>query len=117
RVRGAHAPSRRSYKVEGRETTLGRCSTSSTPPVGIEHDFGQQRFTVLGNWENFIEDTLVTESELRSNPEKAERARVAQPGAWRRRRERGERIEPVRPDVSSVNVLRDGRAVLVLGRS
>jgi hypothetical protein len=116
-IPGANAPFQLRYKAEGSETILGRCSTSSTPPVGIEHDFGQQRFTVLGNWENFIEDTLVTESELRSNPEKAERARVAQTGALRRRRERGERIEPVRPDVSSVNVLRDGRAVLVLGRS
>ena len=81
----------------------------------IEHDFERQRFTALGNWENFIEDTLVTEWELRASPEKAERARVARSGALRRRRDRGERIEPPRPDVPTDKPLRDGRAVLVLG--
>ena len=116
-IPSANAPFQLRYKAEGSETILGRCSTSSTPPVGIEHDFQHQRFTVLGNWENFIEDTLVTESDLRNNPEKAERARIAQTGALRRRRERGERIDPVRPNVSSEKALRDGRAVLVLGRS
>ena len=79
-VPGAEAPFQLRYKAEGSETILGRCSTSSKPPVGIEHDFERQRFTVLGNWENFIQDTLVTESELRTNPEKAEKARIAQVG-------------------------------------
>ena len=115
-IPGANAPFQLRYKAEGSETLLGRCSTSATPPVGIEHDFEHQRFTALGNWENFIEDTLVTESELRANPEKAERARIARSGALKRRQDRGERIEPQRPDVPTEKPLRDGRAVLVLGQ-
>jgi mono/diheme cytochrome c family protein len=113
-VPGPDAPFQLRYKAEGNETILGRCSTSAMPPVGIEHDFQHQRFTVLGNWENFIEDTLVTEADLRSNPEKAERARIAQSGALRRRRERGEHVAPARPDTAAKATLRDGRAVLVL---
>lgn len=103
------------YKAEGSETILGRCSTRAAPPVGIEHDFERQRFTVLGNWDNFIRDTLVTDWEMRASPEKAERARIARTGAIERREARGERIEPPRPDVASETPLRDGRAVLVLG--
>lgn len=111
----ADAPFQLRFKSEGSETLLARCSTSAAPPIGIEHDFEHQRFTALGNWENFIEDTLVTEWELRVSPEKAERARLARSGALKRRRDRGERIEPPRPDVPTDKPLRDGRAVLVLG--
>ncbi|HML28654.1 MAG TPA: DUF4384 domain-containing protein, partial [Hyphomicrobium sp.] len=103
------------YKAEGSETILGRCSTRAAPPVGIEHDFTRQRFTVLGNWENFIRDTLVTDWEMRTSPEKAERARIARTGAIRRREAQGERVEPPPPDVATDRPLRDGRAVLVLG--
>jgi mono/diheme cytochrome c family protein len=111
----ANAPFQLRFKSEGSETLLARCSTNATPPIGIEHDFERQRFTALGNWENYIEDTLVTEAELRASPEKAERARLARSGALKRRRDRGERIEPLRPDVPMKKPLRDGRAVLVLG--
>jgi hypothetical protein len=111
----ANAPFQLRFKSEGSETLLARCSTNATPPIGIEHDFERQRFTALGNWENYIEDTLVTEAELRASPEKAERARLARSGALKRRRDRGERIEPLRPDVPTKKPLRDGRAVLVLG--
>jgi mono/diheme cytochrome c family protein len=115
-VPGPSAPFQLRYKAEGSETILGRCSTSATPPVGIEHDFERQRFTVLGNWENFLQDTLVTDWDMRSSPEKAERARIARSGALRRRQDRGERIESPRPDIASPKAMRDGRAVLVLGR-
>jgi len=111
------APFQLRYKAEGSETILGRCSTRSAPPVGIEHDFERQRFTVLGNWENFLQDTLVTEWEMRTNPEKAERARIARTGALRRQQDRGETIPVPRPDVAGSTSLRDGHAVLVLGRS
>jgi mono/diheme cytochrome c family protein len=111
------APFQLRYKAEGSETILGRCGTSATPPVGIEHDFERQRFTVLGNWENFLQDTLVTDWEMRTSPEKAERARIARTGAIRRQQDRGERIPAPRADVASDKSLRDGRAILVLGRS
>jgi hypothetical protein len=116
-IPGPDDPFQLRYKAEGSETLLGRCSASAAPPAGIEHDFEHQRFTVLGNWENFISDTLETEWELRGNPEKAERARIARSGALRRQQERGDRIAPQRPDIAGGAQLRDGRAVLVLGRS
>ena len=115
-IPGPDAPFQLRYKAEGSETILGRCSANAMPPFGIEHDFERQRFTVLGNWENFIEDTLVTEWELRGSPEKAERARIARSGALQRRQDRGERIERQRPNIVGGASLRDGRAVLVLGR-
>ena len=114
-VPGPDAPYQLRFKADGTETLISRCSTSSLPPTGIEHDFERQRFTLLGNWENFIQDTLVTEGELRRIPEKAERARSAKAIALRRRQERGENTDP-RPDTSPGVALRDGRAVVVIGR-
>jgi Domain of unknown function (DUF4384) len=114
-VPGIDAPYQLRFKADGTETLISRCSTSSVPPTGIEHDFERQRFTLLGNWENFIQDTLVTEGELRRIPEKAERARSAKAIALRRRQERGENTAP-RPDTSPGVALRDGRAVVVIGR-
>jgi hypothetical protein len=109
------APFQLRYKAEGSETILGRCSTRAAPPFGIEHDFERQRFTVLGNWENFIQDTLVTDWEMRTNPEKAARARIARIGADRRREAQGEKIDTPPPDIAGDRQLRDGRAVLILG--
>lgn len=116
RVPGVDAPYQLRFKADGTETLIGRCSTSPNPPTGIEHDYERQRFTVLGNWENFIQDTLVTEMELRRNPEKAERARTAKAQVARRRREQGIVAPPTRPDTSPGVALRDGRAVVVIGR-
>ncbi len=113
-IPGGNAPYQLRFKGEGPETLVARCSASSLPPAGIEHDFVRQRFTVLGNWENFIQDTLVTEADFRRSPEKAARARLAQAGADRQRRARGERTER-RPDIDESASLRDGRAILVLG--
>ncbi len=114
RMPGVDAPYQLRFKADGTETLIGRCSTSPNPPTGIEHDYERQRFTVLGNWENFIQDTLVTEIELRRSPEKAERARTAKAQAARRRRDQV--VVAPRPDTSPGVALRDGRAVLVIGR-
>jgi hypothetical protein len=70
---------------------------------------------LLGNWESYIQDTLVTEAELRRIPEKAERARSAKALVLLRRQERGENTE-ARPDTMPGKALRDGRAVVVIGR-
>ena len=114
RVPGSEAPYQLRVKETGYETLLAQCSTSPTPPVGIEHDFERQRFTVLGNWENFVHDALVTEADIRRNPDKAERARSARAGALQRRQDRGEHTER-RQDTAPGRVLRDGRAVVVIG--
>lgn len=114
RVPGAEAPYQLRLKESGQETLLAQCSTSPIPPAGIEHDFERQRFTILGNWENFVHDMLVTDADMRRNPEKAERARAARAGALQRRQERGERTER-RLDTAPGRTLRDGRAVIVIG--
>lgn len=114
RVPGTSAPYQLRIKEEGRETLVAQCSTSPTPPTGIEHDFGRQRFTVLGNWENFVRDSTITDADLRRNPNKAERARAARAQALRRLRDSGSRTEE-RQDTSPGTPVRDGRAVVVLG--
>jgi Domain of unknown function (DUF4384) len=116
-VPGADAPYQLRFKADGTETLIGRCSTGPQAPTGIEHDFERQRFTLLGNWENFIQDTLVTEADMRRSPEKAERARLAKAQAQRRRQDRGDRpAGGARLDTSPGMALRDGRAVVVIGR-
>ncbi len=113
RVPGTSAPYQLRIKDEGRETLVAQCSTSPAPPTGIEHDFGRQRFTVLGNWENFVRDSLIAEADMRRDPRKAERARSARSQALRRVRESGGRTEE-RLDTSPGRRVRDGRAVIVL---
>jgi mono/diheme cytochrome c family protein len=114
-IPSANSPYQLRFKADGTETLLARCSTSPSPPTGIEHDFERQRFTALGNWENFIQDTLETDAELRRNPDKAARARAAKVQALSRRQARGERLEQPRSDTSPNKVLRDGRAVIIIG--
>ena len=115
RIPGPDAPYQLRFKADGTETLLSRCSTSPVPPTGIEHDFERQRFSLLGNWENFIQDTLITEAELRRNPEKAERARAAKEQALLRQQDRGAKPER-RPDTSPGRALRDGRSAVIIGK-
>ena len=39
---------------KGNETVIGACQTVARFPAGIEPDYERQRFTVLGNYENFL---------------------------------------------------------------
>ncbi len=41
-------------KDKGVETLVAMCDTRAKAPDGIEHDFERQRFTILGNWRNFL---------------------------------------------------------------
>lgn len=41
-------------REKGTETLVARCDPHAKVPPGIEHDFERQRFTVLGNWRNFL---------------------------------------------------------------
>lgn len=97
-------------KEEGRELIVARCSTSPAPPTGIEHEFSRQRFTVLGDWEAFIADVLITEADLRRNPQKVSRARVVR--AQAARRDSGRSSD--RADTAPGRTLADGRAVVVI---
>ena len=67
---------------------------------------------MLGDWENYVEDALVTEADLRKSPEKAARARRARTEAMRR--DRGAAASGDRADTSPGRSLADGLAVLVL---
>lgn len=111
-VPAADAPYQLRFKAYGPETVLARCSTSSKAPMGIEHDFERQRFTALGNWDVFIQDTLLTDLELRTMPEKAVRAAAARAGA--RARDSAPATSEPRADTMPGRALRDGRAVLVI---
>lgn len=114
RVPGEEAPYQLKRKEPGRELLLARCSTSPAPPTGVEHEFSRQRFTLLGNWENFVQDALLTEADLRSNPAKAEKARAARAAAMRRNVGTRGTAGTVRADTAAGQQLQDGHAVTVL---
>lgn len=115
-VPSVNAPYQLRFKSTTAETLLARCSISPAPPAGIEHDFERQKFTVLGNWENFIRDTIETEADLRASPQKVEQAKAARAEAQRRRRSREPRVETPAMTLPA-GTLRDGRAVLVIGEN
>lgn len=129
-IPSAESPYLLRYDSNKPETVLARCSVRPDPPLGIEHNYDVLKFTVLGNWENYVREALETEAEMRRDPLKAARARRArqeaaerQIRAGRRRGARGrsrattetgeaQATEALR---SGENQLRDGRAVLVIG--
>ncbi len=114
-IPGLNAPYQLRLKASSAETLLARCTVAPDPPSGIEHDFERQKFTVLGNWENFIRDTIETEADLRANPQKVVQAQTARAEAQRRRSTGRQRANDAPPMRLPERVLRDGRAVLVVG--
>lgn len=114
RLPGSEAPYQLRRKEKGRELIVAQCSTSPAPPTGVEHEFSRQRFTVLGNWENFVEDAIVTEVDLRKSPEKAQRARDARAASMRRNVGTRGTAGNERADTAPGRSLSDGRAVLVI---
>ncbi|MGL4396990.1 MAG: DUF4384 domain-containing protein [Hyphomicrobium sp.] len=112
-VPGHDAPYQLRMKDKGRETIVAHCSVSEAPPTGVDHEFGRARFTVLGNWENFIRDVITTDVDLRRSPQKAERARAVRAAA--ERRERADRVGIRRLNSANASATpRDGRAVIVI---
>jgi mono/diheme cytochrome c family protein len=75
------------FKRPGRETMVGICNDTDHPVDGIEHDFDRLRFTVLGNWSEFLRNNLGHEA-ARMRHAKASRPRyrrVRQRIKWRGR--------------------------------
>lgn len=116
-VPGLNAPYQLRFKSMTPETVIARCTLTPDPPPGIEHDFERQKFTVLGNWENFIRETIETEADLRANPEKIVKVAAARAEAQRRRGAPRQRPPEPAQMTLPTQVLRDGRAVLVIGGS
>jgi Domain of unknown function (DUF4384) len=77
-------------RQRGRETVVGVCVTGAKSFAGIEHDFERQRFTMLGNWRNFVSEALTVPADP---PKKA--ADVPAKGR-RAARERDKEKEPER---------------------
>jgi hypothetical protein len=44
----------------GRERLVGICTPTSRPVAGIRHDFNRLRFTVLGDWQRFVDGEPAT---------------------------------------------------------
>lgn len=60
----------------GRETLVGICSTSATPPVGIRHDYERQRFTVLGDWRRHLAKAVALAGDDKQAGQKTRTGRV-----------------------------------------
>lgn len=54
-------------KDPGRETIIGRCQTQAKFPAGVEPDYERQRFTVLGNYDNFLRTSFSLDSDAARN--------------------------------------------------
>lgn len=90
-------------KDTGVETIIGRCQTAAKFPAGIEPDYERQRFTVLGNYENFLRTSFSLDSEMartrandRARPARTPAPRDAAPAP----REAGKDAKPeTKPDL------------------
>jgi mono/diheme cytochrome c family protein len=60
-IPGGGAPYQLRAKDRGRETLVGICAASQKLPEGVYPDYERQRFTMLGNWANFIASAYTEE--------------------------------------------------------
>jgi len=63
------APYQFRAKDKGRETLVGVCSPTLRLPDGILPDYERQRFTMLGNWSNFLAQSYTEEAGERRQAE------------------------------------------------
>lgn len=97
RVPGPKAPYQLRLKERGSETLIGVCTQSAKVADGIQPDYEKQRFTILGDWRNFIHSALEEEAAERLNPERDKDNKRK-----RRTRARSEPSEPPRPRTPDV---------------
>lgn len=101
RIPAPNGPYQLRLKERGPETLVGICDAVNKSPDGVAHDFERQRFTVLGNWRNFLRSVTEEVIEDRRNPDRASRSRG-------RRVARG-RSSEAKPDArSEIDVRVDG---------
>jgi hypothetical protein len=75
RVPSADAGYQLRLKEKGLETLIAICDSRQKAPDGVEHDFERQRFTVLGNWRNFLRTSLEETAGARSDAARTQRSR------------------------------------------
>lgn len=95
RIPARNSPYQLRLKVAGAETVVALCETNAKNPSNLEHDFERQRFTVLGNWRNFLNAAVEKAAEDRRTAGPAGRARV------KKTRVRGESRTETKADVKS----------------
>ncbi|MBA4173233.1 MAG: hypothetical protein C0511_11435 [Hyphomicrobium sp.] len=103
RIPALNGPYQLRLRDKGPETLVGICDTTNKAPDGVTHDFERQRFTVLGNWRNFLRNLTDEASEDRRNTDRATASRS-------RRIVRG-RSSEARPDVRYDSETRSDAAV------
>jgi mono/diheme cytochrome c family protein len=68
-------------RERGWESIVAVCQEASKLLAGIEPDYERQRFTSLGNFENFLRTSLGLEADERRVATRSDRARTAKPAA------------------------------------
>jgi hypothetical protein len=80
----------------GTETFAATCDPHVKVPAGVEHDFERQRFTVLGNWRNFLRRRATQAAERAATPIPPPRANG--------RGKNGEAVPQARPEPENAKV-------------
>lgn len=59
------APFQLRLKTTAAETFIAVCMAETSAPPGIAHRFDRQRFTLLGNWQRFLDASIAAERDTR----------------------------------------------------
>jgi len=73
-VPGPNAPYQFRLKDPGIETLVAVCTQYGRIADGIQADYEKQRFTILGDWRNFLHTALEDEAAERANPDKGDKS-------------------------------------------
>lgn len=94
-------PANAGYRVKlnerGSETVVAICQAQSPRPEGIGHNFEQQRFTILGNWEALLANTTAREAAFERVQEELHRFRSNRRNARRQVAEPAHAVLPPVP--------------------
>lgn len=64
------------FDKPGSETVVGICQRAAVRPEGIGFDFERQRFTILGDWREFLETAAEREAEIRGRTSRRSRRKA-----------------------------------------
>jgi len=66
--------------TRGREILIAICRATAQPPLRIVHDYEHERFTILGDWEQYLAKVLDEEAAGKAPRQKVERRRPRRRG-------------------------------------